>query len=151
MMPCAASARLAGQLHDLPDLTFADVLICGMQVPANAAQQQSMGYHAFHCYLSTLLSQFQSYLSLDHANGIESAAVIWGSAPSLVSTRKRTLASQHLHWLLLLLPEGATLHNWQLATLGCSMHDPDCSRPDMPSHTEMYNCQVQQKLLQQKL
>ena len=58
-----------------------DEVACGAQVPNNQGELQSRGYNMFHCYLTSLLQQFQAYLALDAAHGIESAAVIWGSAP----------------------------------------------------------------------
>lgn len=46
-----------------------------LQVPANATRLQMSSYH---CYQYTYIYDLDSYLSLDAANGIESAAVMWG-------------------------------------------------------------------------
>ena len=54
-------------------------------MPDNEGELQSRGYNLFHCYLTSLLQQFQAYLHLDANNGIESAAVIWGSASLSIS------------------------------------------------------------------
>ena len=78
MVRCPATCRLAAA----PVLaSTCQAAWHGRQVPASTAQRAATGYHLFHCYLSVLISQFHAYLALDYANGIESAAVIWGSAP----------------------------------------------------------------------
>ena len=49
-------------------------------MPADEAGRAAAGMAAFHCYNSAALAGLDSYLRLDAAHGMESAAVIWGSA-----------------------------------------------------------------------
>ncbi len=52
-----------------------------MMVPGSAADMQSQGYHAYHCYNTGAVSMFDTMLQLDQQNGFQSAVVMW-SAPA---------------------------------------------------------------------
>ena len=60
--------------------------LCTMQVPGSETERLAKGYNRFHCYSASLIQQVQAYLLLDHMYGIESAAIMWGSASPLDCT-----------------------------------------------------------------
>ena len=52
-----------------------------MMVPSSAADMQSQGYHAYHCYNTGTVNMFDTMMQLDQQNGFQSAVVMW-SAPA---------------------------------------------------------------------
>ncbi len=58
--------------------TILILTLSGAQVPADEAGRAAAGMARFHCYNTAALASLDSYLRLDAAHGIESAAVVWG-------------------------------------------------------------------------
>ena len=54
-----------------------------LQYPKSPEDLIRFGFHSYHCYNFPQLDDLDSYLRLDAANGIESAAILWGSESSL--------------------------------------------------------------------
>ena len=55
-----------------------------VQVPSSYAEKAAGGYSLFHCYAYTFMFSLESWLYLDNLHGVETAAVVFGSAPWLV-------------------------------------------------------------------
>lgn len=52
-----------------------------LQYPSSPELLKKFGFKSYHCYNYGLLADIDSYLALDAANGVESAAIMWGSMP----------------------------------------------------------------------
>ena len=53
-------------------------------MPSSYAEKLAGGYALFHCYAYSAIFSLESWLYLDNLYGMETAAVIFGSAPSVL-------------------------------------------------------------------
>ncbi|MBK8011918.1 MAG: hypothetical protein IPK13_11260 [Deltaproteobacteria bacterium] len=73
----------------------------GILVPRSPEEKARFRYNRYHCYNRTEVERFDEWLSLDHASGAQSGAVIW-SSPSFV----REPACEGFPWAGTVLKDG---------------------------------------------